>query len=303
MARRDGVRTHRSVGGGIGGGMATSNPLLRAFAPAEVYARRSLSNVQWHVLRGEAGVVPSSEADVPGEPSAISGRRLNPSSFEIGELLGEGNYSMVYQATLKSTQEQFALKVVDKSKVKRYKKADEVVVEKWVLTNLAHPSMIRLFHAFQDQGSLFLALEFVPGGELWALTHKKGLRPSLSAFYAAQMLDVLQYLHENDVVHRDVKPENVLLTATGHLKVIDFGTAKLLRHPIKLNADTEADNKGARRGKFKEFVGTPEYMSPEAIDNKDTDYRADLWSLGCFLVQMLAGMPPFKGGSDYLTFK
>jgi len=298
VARRDGVRTHRSVGGGIGGGMATSNPLLRAFAPAEVYARRSLSNVQWHVLRGEAGVVPSSEADVPGEPSAISGRTLNPSSFEIGELLGEGNYSMVYQATLKSTQEQFALKVVDKSKVKRYKKADEVVVEKWVLTNLAHPSMIRLFHAFQDQGSLFLALEFVPGGELWALTHKKGLRPSLSAFYAAQMLDVLQYLHENDVVHRDVKPENVLVQASGHLKLIDFGTAKLVgRSPGSSEATLGA------KSKWKEFVGTPEYMSPEAIDNKDTDYRADLWSLGCFLVQMLAGMPPFKGGSDYLTFK
>ena len=105
--------------------MATSNPLLRAFAPAEVYARRSLSNVQWHVLRGEAGVVPSSEADVPGEPSAISGRTLNPSSFEIGELLGEGNYSMVYQATLKSTQEPFALKVVDKSKVQRHKKQQQ----------------------------------------------------------------------------------------------------------------------------------------------------------------------------------
>ena len=92
---------------------------------------------------------------------------LGPSSFDSGDLLGEGNYSMVYRATLKSTQELYALKVVDKSKVKRYKKQDEVIVEKWVLSHLGHPSMIRLFHTFQDQGSLYLALEHVPGGELF----------------------------------------------------------------------------------------------------------------------------------------
>ena len=81
-------------------------------------------------------------------------------------------------------------------------------------------------------------------------------------------------------------------------KLIDFGTAKLVgRSPGSSEATIGAKNK------WKEFVGTPEYMSPEAIDNKDTDYRADLWSLGCFLVQMVAGVPPFKGGSDYLTFK
>jgi 3-phosphoinositide dependent protein kinase-1 len=87
------------------------------------------------------------------------------------------------------------------------------------------------------------------------------------------------------------------------VKLIDFGTAKLLRHPIKLQSDEKQDNKGDRRGKFKEFVGTPEYMSPEAINNKNTDQRADLWSFGAFIAQIVTGMPPFKGGSDYLTFK
>ena len=141
-------------------------------------------------------------------------------------------------------------------------------------------------------------MELLPGGALWALTHKVGLRISLARFYAAQMLEVLEFLHNNHVVHRDVKPENVLLTSDGHIKVIDFGTAKLLGQP---SAHRMPDD--PRKGQYKEFVGTAEYMAPEAIDNKYTDQRADLWSYGCFLGQLIGGMPPFKGGSDYLTFK
>ena len=145
------------------------NLLIRALAPVEIYAKRTVSNAQWQ--RGEAGVGPSGRMlDVPKAPGelAISSRLLSPSAFELGDLLGEGNYSAVYHATLKATQAEFALKAVDKSKCRRYKKQDEVVVEKWVLAHLSHPSMVRIFHTFQDHASLYLALEFVPGGELWA---------------------------------------------------------------------------------------------------------------------------------------
>ena len=117
--------------------------LIRAVAPVEIYAKRTVSNAQWQ--RGEAGVGPSGRVlDVPKAPGelAISSRLLRPSAFESGALLGEGNYSAVYHATLKATQAEFALKAVDKSKCRRYKKQDEVVVEKWVLAHLSHPSMV-----------------------------------------------------------------------------------------------------------------------------------------------------------------
>ena len=287
-----------------------SGLLLGAFVPAEPWAERGVGYRQWRLLKGETAGSASAAAgstskftdaaDLLYEPPRSD---LNASDFNVDHVLGDGNYSQVFQATLRSTQHQIALKVVDKAKCKRYKKEDEVLVERWVLRNIEHPSIIAMYHTFQEVAALYLALELCPGGELWALSHKVGLPFGLARFYAAQMLEVLQYLHERDVVHRDVKPENVLLTATGHIKVIDFGTAKLLRHPIKLNADTEADNKGARRGKFKEFVGTPEYMSPEAINNQYATQRADLWSFGVFIAQIVTGWPCFKGGSDYLTFK
>lgn len=273
--------------------LASSGLLLNAFSPAQKWAEPACGYRQWRLLRGEAGA-PDGELPRFG---------VDASHFEVESLLGEGNYSQIFKATLKSTQQRVALKMIDKSKAKRYKKEDEIVVERWVLRNMLHPSIVRMFHAFQEVQALYLALELLPGGELWALTHKVGLPMSLATFFGAQVLEVLQFLHERDVVHRDVKPENVLLTGDGHVKLIDFGTAKLLRHPIKLQSDEKQDNKGDRRGKFKEFVGTPEYMSPEAINNKNTDQRADLWSFGAFIAQIVTGMPPFKGGSDYLTFK
>jgi len=270
--------------------------LLRAFMPAEPRSERATGYRQWRLLRGEQS------EDVGG---GIARQEITPAQFDCDHLLGEGNYSQVIGAMLKSTQQRVALKVIDKSKVKRYKKEDEVLVERWVLRNMRHPSIVDMYHAFQEVQALYLSLEMCPGGELWALTHRCGLPAATASFYGAQMLEVLQFLHERDVVHRDLKPENVLLTMDAHIKVIDFGTAKLLRHPIKLSSDEAKDNSLAddRRGKFKEFVGTPEYMSPEAINNKFTTQRADLWSFGAFIAQITTGQPIFKGGSDYLTFK
>ena len=288
--------------------LVESGMLMGAFAPAEPWAERGLGYRQWRLLKGETTAPPATSGTTPAAESEDKLYErpmsdINAGDFEVDHVLGDGNYSQVFQATLRSTQHQLALKVIDKAKCRRYKKEDEVLIERWVLRNTHHPSIVQMYHAFQEVQALYLAIELCPGGELWALSHKVGLPFGLAQFYAAQMLEVLQYLHERDIVHRDVKPENVLLTASGHIKVIDFGTAKLLRHPIKLSSDTEQDNKGLRRGKFKEFVGTPEYMSPEAINNKFATQRADLWSFGVFVAQIVTGWPCFKGPSDYLTFK
>ena len=277
--------------------------LLLALAPADSWARTSRPVIrrQWRTLKNEApptapppaadGAAASSAATDDNEAFESGDRHIGMASFTIGDVLGEGNYSQIMAVTMRATQERYALKVVDKDKVKRNKKTTDVLVEKWVLRHVEHPSIIKLFHTFQDRGALYLVLELVAGGELWAITHRRGLFYSWASFYTAQLLEVLQYLHGLDIVHRDLKPENVMLTPDGRAKLIDFGTAKLIgRPPPRYGGDSG--------GKFKEFVGTPEYMAPEMINNEDADYRADLWSLGCVVTQLLAGWPPFKGARD-----
>lgn len=225
------------------------------------------------------------------------------SEFTLGTCLGEGNFCRVHLGTHKPTGEEFAIKVMEKSKVEKLKKREhknimnEIFMERDVMKKMDHPNVGRLFYTYQDQYNLYFATELLPCGELW---HKLmdeefegcqvGVALSQARFYTAEVVNALEYLRHSGIAHRDLKPENLMVTASGHLKLIDFGTAKNLVEP-KLNGP--------------EFVGTAEYMAPEVFHNrgKPVDTRADLWSLGCLVYQLLSGETPFKTGSPYLTFK
>eukprot|EP00304_Pavlova_gyrans_P007297 CAMPEP_0206058624 /NCGR_PEP_ID=MMETSP1466-20131121/47096_1 /ASSEMBLY_ACC=CAM_ASM_001126 /TAXON_ID=44452 /ORGANISM="Pavlova gyrans, Strain CCMP608" /LENGTH=527 /DNA_ID=CAMNT_0053433921 /DNA_START=24 /DNA_END=1604 /DNA_ORIENTATION=+ len=266
---------------------------------------RGCEHVHWKKLAYEVEKVkaaaPAAAQDGASSklPDARRGAgKLQLSDFTLGRVLGEGNYSRVFLGTLAATGQQVAVKVIEKRKLERYKKQAEALMEKHVLSSCSHPFMVRLHHTFQDPTCLYLCTEYVPGGELWNKSHKTGVRQSLAVFYASELLDVLEYLHAKEIVHRDVKPENILIAADGHIKLIDFGTAKMLGE----NAPATSGNFKFGRN-FKEFVGTAEYMPPEAVNNQPADYRADLWSFGGTIYHLMTGQVPFKGGSEYLTFK
>lgn len=197
------------------------------------------------------------------------------------------------------TGEHFALKVLEKSQVERVKKrhpnvVNEISMERRILSRLRHPNVIELYHAFQDYTCLYLLLEYCPGGEVWQRLQADGgglasvgVPESFARFYARELICGLSFLHSRGIIHRDVKPENMVLTAGGRLKLIDFGSAK----------DTvETDLNGP------EFVGTPEYMSPEASKSRETLMEGDIWALGCCLYQFLVGLSPFRAPSPYLVF-
>jgi 3-phosphoinositide dependent protein kinase-1 len=124
--------------------------------------------------------------------------------------------------------------------------------------------------------------------------------------YGAQILDAIEYMHSRGVIHRDLKPENVLLDDRMHIKITDFGTAKLLQDPRDPRPFQEPDlsrggGKDERRNAS--FVGTAEYVSPELLTEKSAGKPSDLWAFGCIIYQLLAGRPPFKAATEYLTFQ
>lgn len=237
------------------------------------------------------------------EVEALSGSpvRPKPGDFDILGELGDGNFSKIYQAAWKREPKNiYAIKVIELAAVNRMQRRhrninNEILMEKRVLNKLDHPNIVTLLATFKDYGSLYYQMEFLSGGQLFALmqeenggiTSSVGTHQSIARFVCAQAINALEYLHRRGIVHRDIKPENMMLTGAGHLKFVDFGTAKDL---------LQTDLNGP------EFVGTPEYMSPAAVASKKCGPDADLWALGVVLYQMVVGTTPFVGASPYLAF-
>ena len=180
-------------------------------------------------------------------------------------------------------------------------------IEKNTLNRLTeHPGIVRLYYTFQDESSLYFVLDLCNGGELLSVLKKTGtFDVECTRFYGAQILDAIEYMHSRGVIHRDLKPENVLLDDQMHVKITDFGTAKLLPDPREQrNDDPSRQSNGLRESERNaSFVGTAEYVSPELLMNKEAGKPCDLWAFGCIIYQLLAGRPPFKGATEYLTFQ
>ena len=151
---------------------------------------------------------------------------------------------------------------------------------------------------FSDNTNIFVMLEECLGGELWELIKTVGCPVSRARHYLAQLLNAVGYLRQARIVHRDLKAENVMLTELGVVKLIDFGTAKDLENPHIKGAGN-----ASRHKVFEDYVGTPQFMPKEVIENKSSDHRSDIWSLGCTIFQVLSGCPPFHERSEYLIFQ
>jgi len=159
-----------------------------------------------------------------------------------------------------------------------------LIVEREILEKFDHPFIMGLEFAFQDATRLYLIMEFVNGGELFyhLRQHKGGFGEERARFYAAEIVSALEYLHKSGVVYRDLKPENVLIDSEGHVRLTDFGLSK---------GGLESND-----GLTESFCGTPEYLAPEIIRDREYGYSVDWYSFGLVLYEMLTGMNPFKTG-------
>ncbi|KAJ6817294.1 3-phosphoinositide-dependent protein kinase 1-like [Iris pallida] len=227
--------------------------------------------------------------------------------FGMGKLYGVGSYSKVVRATKKDTGNVYAMKIMDKKFITKENKVTFAKLERVILDQLDHPGVIRLFFTFQDNCYLYMALEPCEGGDLFEQISRKGrLSENEARFYAAEIVDALEYIHGLGLVHRDIKPENLLLTADGHIKIADFGSVK----PISNSKITVLPD--LLNDKSCTFVGTAAYVPPEVLSSSPSlsqkksspaTYGNDLWALGCTLYQMLSGTSPFKDTSDWLIFQ
>ena len=210
--------------------------------------------------------------------SLVEGRHLQLSDFDLRATVGTGTFGRVRIVKLKHNPDRtpFALKMLKKSEVIRLKQVQHVKAEKDILMMIEHPFIVTLVATFQDAKRLYMLMEYVNGGELFSHLRKEG-RLSIDAarFYTAEIVLAFQYLHERNIVYRDLKPENLLLDSKGHIKITDFGFAKIV--------DSRTWT----------LCGTPEYLAPEIIQSKGHSKGVDYWALGILLYEMVAGFPPF----------
>ena len=207
-------------------------------------------------------------------------------SYELVRRLGEGGMAQVYLARDVRLGREVAVKVLDRRLAERPGFRERFLREARVAAALDHPNIVPLYDFGEDSSVLFLVMPYVSGGSLQDILARTPLPMGEVATYGSQIADALAYAHQRNVVHRDVKPANMLMHSDGRLMLSDFGLAKIV----------SASSRSATPRNHPD-AGTPEYMAPEQIGGQ-SDERSDIYALGVVLYLLLTGRLPFTGTSS-----
>jgi serine/threonine-protein kinase len=213
--------------------------------------------------------------------------------FTVGPLLGQGGFAAVFRARDQSLNRDVAVKVLDVELAPSPTVAERFLREAQTVARLEHPHIVPIYKVGRQEEVFYIIMRCIDGASLRQLLEQhKRLSVGDAARITRQVADALAYAHSHDIVHRDIKPDNILLDKSGHVLVTDFGIAKAAQAaqaaaPVSAQLTTEGM-----------IVGTPQFMSPEQASGDRLDGRSDIYSLGIVLYQMLAGNPPFDGASS-----
>ncbi|KAK4271707.1 hypothetical protein QN277_020359 [Acacia crassicarpa] len=233
----------------------------------------------------------SNKASSSGANKKVGGNTLLLGRFEVGKLLGHGNFAKVYHARNVKSGEGVAIKVIDKEKILKSGLVAHIKREISILRRVRHPNIVQLFEVMATKAKIYFVMEYVRGGELFNKVAKGRLKEESARKYFQQLISAVSFCHARGVFHRDLKPENLLLDENGDLKVSDFGLSAV-------------SDQIRQDGLFHTFCGTPAYVAPEVLARKGYDgAKVDVWACGVVLFVLMAGYLPFHDQNVMAMYK
>ncbi|XP_077226573.1 uncharacterized protein LOC143859970 isoform X2 [Tasmannia lanceolata] len=257
--------------------------------------------------------------------------KMGADDFELLTMIGKGAFGEVRVCREKTTGHVYAMKKLKKSEMLRRGQVEHVKAERNILAEVDSNCIVKLYCSFQDEEFLYLIMEYLPGGDMMTLLMRKDtLTEDEARFYVGQTVLAIESIHKHNYIHRDIKPDNLLLDRYGHMKLSDFGLCKPLdcnNFPNLHEKDFATGNNysGAlqsdgrpsapkrtqqeqlqhwqrnRRMLAYSTVGTPDYIAPEVLLKKGYGMECDWWSLGAIMYEMLVGYPPFYSDEPMST--
>ena len=210
---------------------------------------------------------------------------------EDNKEIGRGGYSVVWKVSHKNTGKIYVIKLMSKHKIIKEKISEQINREVEIMYKLNHPHIIKLINHFEDDENVYLIMELGAKGHLFSYLQKfsHGLDQMRAAQYMREVISAVKYLHSLNppIIHRDIKPENILLDSNGRCKLADFGWSNYVI-PNQLRTT---------------FCGTPQYLSPEMIEEKGHGPEVDIWALGVLCFELLTGKLPFTGKNNQELYK
>src|SRR5207249_6272872 len=212
--------------------------------------------------------------------------------YELLEEIGRGGQGVVFRARQKSLNRTVALKVISlgqwasKAHLKRFRREAEAAA------SLNHPSIVPIYEVGERDGSCYFSMKFIEGGQLDEVSRRAPVSIRQAVELIAKVARTVHYAHEHGILHRDIKPGNILIDATGEPHLTDFGIARLVETESTVTRTMEV-------------MGTPSYMAPEQArgQNEQLTRETDVYGLGAVFYQLLTGHPPFAGGTTYETIR
>ena len=240
-------------------------------------------------------------------------KEISVFDFEPITIIGRGAFGEVRIVRHKETNKVLAMKKINKTEMIRKNQVQHVKSERNVLALADNPWVVDLKYSFQDEKHLYLVMEYLPGGDLMTILIKRDILPEKEArFYLAECILAVESVHKLNYIHRDLKPDNILISDTGHVKLADFGLCKCseinLDNPFENLTKLEEDKQEKAASRFQRSrklafstVGTPDYIAPEVFGRGGYDEKVDWWSLGVIFFEMVVGYPPFYSDEPKTT--